>query len=236
MPMIRGKAFEFSARDMLAAQLSLEKWKVEKINQNAQSSVHDEDIKVTNLESGNSLSIECKLAGKGSFRIHKKSGIKFLRVKCMRSRTLGTKMVAKLAPQLGVSVDQLSTHNDQYRQDNFDIVITTIANAFYETDEDGNYYWFPGDSGKLFLQRVTGCTTDAELQEAVFNKLYFAKTSDLIITPSTHIVCTRKKCTNKTDCQFIPNFPVIIFDEETLKPTNNWYELDKAEQIFVKMT
>lgn len=234
--MIRGKAFEFSAKNILQTYLASNKWLVEKINQNAQTGSHDIDVKVTNILTTNKLSIECKLAGKGSFKVDSTTNNFLIKVKCMRSRTLGTARVAQLAPSMGVTTAQLSVHNDQYRKTDFDIVLTNIANAFYETDSDGNYFWSPTVEGIAFLKNLTGCTTDAELQEAVFNTLYFAKTSDIIITPSNNITCTRRLCTNKTDCQFIPNYPIIIFDKTTFKPTNNWYPVSDADRIFTPLT
>lgn len=236
MPMIRGKAFEFSAKNILQRYLLPNKWLVEKINQNAQSGIHDVDVKVTNITTHNHLSIECKLAGKGSFKIDDTTNNYLLKVKCMRSRTLGTARVAQLAPAMGVTEDQLTVHNDQYRKSDFDIVLTNIANAFYETDSDGNYIWSPTEDGKEFLKNLTGCTTDTELQEVVFNTLYFAKTSDIIITPSNNITCTRRKCTDTKNCQFIPNYPIIIFDKTTFKPINNWYPISDADKIFTPLT
>lgn len=238
MPMIRGKAFEFSAVDLVRPFLLPPKWTVEKLNQNPQFGVHDEDIKVTNTLTNNYLRVECKLAAKGRFKklTDDTNTFYIVGVKCMRSRTLGTAMVKKLAPILGLAEDVLAIHNDQYRKEDFDIILTTLANAFYETDDDGNYYWCPGDDGTEFLKALTGETDETKLQDLAFSSLYFTKSEDRIITPANNIQCTRRKCENKTDCQFIPNYPVIIFDASTMKSVNNWNSINDIDSIFSTLT
>ena len=48
-------------------------------------------------------------------------------------------MVKKLAPVMGIPEEQLQVHNDQYTPDSFDFIITSIGNAFYETDAEGKF-------------------------------------------------------------------------------------------------
>lgn len=93
-PMIRGKAFEFSTYARLKQILPGEKWIATKPMMNAQTGTHDIDIKLEHKGTGKIISIECKLAKKGDFKVLKqnKSGLGqkgdyLIPVKCMRSRT-----------------------------------------------------------------------------------------------------------------------------------------------------
>lgn len=72
-PMIRGKAFEFSTYSRLKQMLPTEEWLVTKPTMNAQTGSHDIDVKVQHLKTGKVISVECKLAGKGSFRVAKRT-------------------------------------------------------------------------------------------------------------------------------------------------------------------
>jgi hypothetical protein len=72
-PMIRGKAFEFSTYARLKQMLPNEEWLVTKPTMNAQTGSHDIDVKVQHLKTGKIISVECKLAGKGFFRVAKKT-------------------------------------------------------------------------------------------------------------------------------------------------------------------
>ena len=105
---------------------------------NAQLGQHDEDVTIIHLPTKKRLSVECKLAKRGGFK--KSERTYEIPVKCMRSRTLGAAMVNNLASKFGKSKQQLSTHNDQYLPTDFDLVITSIGNAFFETDKAGLFY------------------------------------------------------------------------------------------------
>jgi hypothetical protein len=87
VPMIRGKAFEFSAMLKLQEVLS-PKWVIDKPVMNAQFGFHDMDVRVKHVETGKTIGVECKLAGKDNFK-KLKDGTYQIRIKCMRSRTLG---------------------------------------------------------------------------------------------------------------------------------------------------
>jgi len=113
VPMIRGKAFEFSVYERLLNILNPKIWLVEKPTINAQFGQHDEDVRITHKKSGVSISVECKLAAKGRFRKHK-DGSFSIPIKCMRSRTLGDARIAQLAPIIGVTEKVLKVHNDQH--------------------------------------------------------------------------------------------------------------------------
>jgi hypothetical protein len=45
--------------------------------------------------------------------------------------------------------------------------------------------------------------------------------------------CTKKKCNSKADCGFIPNYPPINFNGETLLPTNGWFPIEDAEEFIL---
>lgn len=139
IPMIRGKAFEFSVLIALESCLSSDEFIASKTAMNAQLGIHDKDVAVLHKPSSISLAIECKLSAKGSYR-HHKDGTHTVKVKCMRSRTLGTEMVKRLAPQWGIAEALIRVHNDQYLPSDFDFVVTSIANAFYVTDAETGYF------------------------------------------------------------------------------------------------
>lgn len=232
IPMIRGKAFEFSAANALKKVLPSQTWEVTKTPMNAQQNSHDVDVLVTHKPTGTRVRVECKLAGKGSYRNvdERHSDIK---VKCMRSRTLGASMVASLAPQFGVSEAQLATHNDQYLPTDFDVVLTSIANAFYITDPvTEKFIWNPSAEGKAFISSLAGTEVE-DPQDFTFNQMFLAKTTDIVISPTTGITCTRRSCSSPDSCGFIPNYPVIKFEDG--KPTNNWHSITNAEEFFTSL-
>lgn len=227
IPMIRGKAFEFSVATALRSFLDNAVWTVNKVPMNAQQGTHDIDVEIVRRGTNIKISGECKLAGKGRFRALRDGSVK-IAVKCMRSRTLGAAMVAQLAPQRGVSVEQLQVHNDQYLPADFDIVITSIGNAFYATDpQTGSFVWAPSDEGSAFLERLKAIRNVSEqvsLKDFAFNQMYVAKASNLAIA-NNGVNCTRGGCANVANCGFIPNYPVISFDQTTLQPSSPWVEL-----------
>ncbi len=237
IPMIRGKAFEFTVLEKLKAVLNPEIWRVSKSYMNAQLGTHDEDVSVLHIPTNTNISIECKLAAKGGFRA---TGDGYeIKVKCMRSRTLGEAMVQRLSAQWGMEESVLQIHNDQYRPTDFDIVITSIGNAFYQTHpETDNFYWSPGHSGIEFLRMMFGVAGDT-VKELAFNKMYIITSSDLTIRNGGHQTCTRRKCNNQSDCGFIPNYPIIKFGKLTnnapSEPTNGWRLITTADRALLEV-
>jgi hypothetical protein len=230
VPMIRGKAFEFSVMTALQEILPKSRWEVDKLIMNAQIGFHDIDVRVVHKPTGKVVRVECKLAKKGAYRLFT-DGHSEIRVKCMRSRTLGSAKVKELAPKFGISEKVLAIHNDQYLSADFDIVISSIGNAFYTTDKKTGYFeWDPPQEGKDFLHKI-GASTKSKLQDFAFRTLYVAKTSDLMIG-NNGVICTRTQCKNKKACGFIPNYPVINFDKKTNKPTNGWVPIEKSLSLF----
>ncbi|NJL62285.1 MAG: restriction endonuclease [Methylacidiphilales bacterium] len=235
VPMIRGKAFEFSVAATLSRILNPEEWKVDKPIINSQLGLHDTDVRVTHLLTKKVLTVECKLAKNSSYRRitnSKLSGkyVNQISVKCMRSRTLGTEMVEKIAPKLGVSGKVLAVHNDQYLPSNFDVVITSIGNAFYKTNpQTKEFEWNPTLQAIQFLKTIN--ETSIELKDFAFSSMYIAKSNDISISHSTGVICTRKKCDNPTNCGFIPNYPIILFEDGNKVPFARWFPIEDSESL-----
>ena len=225
VPMIRGKAFEFSVMMALQNILPKDEWQVDKQAMNAQIGFHDVDVRIVHKPTKKTIRIECKLAKKGGYRLFT-DGHSEIRVKCMRSRTLGLSKVKELAPKLGVSEKVLAVHNDQYLPADFDVVISSIGNAFYITDKKTELFeWRPPKAGMDFLRKI-GFKNVGSLQDFAFQKMYAAKASDLTIGHNS-VVCTRALCKNKKACGFIPNYPIITFDKKTKQPTNKWISIEQ---------
>lgn len=233
LPMIRGKSFEFYIFSKLQQILDTRVWKTEKLILNPQSGNPDEDITITYLENHQKITVECKLSAKGKYKVIEKEGKNYfqIQVKCMRSRTLGDSKIKELAPKLNVDSEVLKIHNDQYLSSDFDLVITSLANSFYETIKTTKTYeWQPKNEAIDFLKILSLNQTlnldDPDIQKNfAFQQLYIARSQDLVITTNNSISCTRKKCKNKTDCGFIPNYPVMIFDLKNGKVLPPWREL-----------
>lgn len=201
----------------------------------------DIDVKVTHKPSSKVIRVECKLAGNGGFRTYKAKKVKgtqqvipahsIIKVKCMRSRTLGETKVAALAPKMGISESALAAHADSYRVADFDVVLTTIGNTFYRTNELGEYEFRPSEDELQFLELINPGHADHKV--GAFEKMYLAKASDLCVgNPEHPIICGRKKCDNKNACGFIPNYPSIIFPEDSIDPVNGWVSVNKCLSLF----
>lgn len=223
IPMIRGKAFEFTVAEKLQGMLEPSVWSITKPQINAQTGLHDIDVQVTHLPTNKTIRLECKLAKKGS--CHVDGNYTTILVKCMRSRTLGEEMIERLSPKIGIAKDVLRVHNDQYLQRDFDFVITSLGNAFFQTDSEGKFVFSPNQSQLPFLKNFPG----NNLQHETFHCLYIASSSDIAITPQNDVVCTRRKCQNKNNCQFIPNYPIMTFPTNSLTPVKQWHKLDDIE-------
>jgi len=120
IPMIRGKATEYNAYLFLQKKLSKYIWSVQKLNLNAQTGTHDEDISITHRKSGIILKVEAKNAVRGSFSDGSRSRnlkVPFFKVKCHRSRS---------------NISLASTSNDRYSVNDFDLIISNTSNAAYE--------------------------------------------------------------------------------------------------------
>lgn len=242
LPMIRGKAFEYSAISKFENFLDKESWKIVKPKINPQFGFHDQDVVITHLESHTNIRVECKLAAKGRYRkvkakVEDKTQYFEIDVKCMRSRTLGQERAKQVSAQVNIPVDVIMIHNDQYLPHSFDVVVTSIANAFYKTDEaTGNFEWCPQAKAKDFLERISNKTIidlqdESNLKDIIFDQVYIAKSQDLAAVFGNNIKCTRRECKTPSSCGFIPNFPKIVFDLNTGKPLPPWFELEDCLQV-----
>ncbi|WP_219884754.1 hypothetical protein [Merismopedia glauca] len=223
IPMIRGKSFEFTVKDYLSSILS-EKYYVTNPRLNAQTGLNDIDVSIINKGNQKKYSIECKLASKGSFRINL-LGDPFLKIKCMRSRTLGEEAALQRSKVTGISFQALMIHNDQYTAKEFDLVITSIANSFFKTDSDGLFFWSPTLEAQFFLNNL-----GVRNQSEAFLKMYVAKSKNLAASQINEVRCTRQKC-NDSNCNFIPNYPIIYFNRSSGQPLFPWISLDKIESL-----
>jgi len=231
VPMIRGKCFEFSVMIFLQQFLPKNEWVINKAIMSEEISFHDTDIRVFHKRTGKVIRVECKLAKKEGYRLYA-DGHSEIRVKCMRSRTLGAAKVKELAPKLGVNEQVLLTHNDQYLPADFDVVVTSIGNAFYRTDRNtGLYEWRPKKTEEEFLLKLKPSSNES-LKDFAFRRIYVVRTADLAAMPNTGVVCSRGRCKNRTNCGFIPNYPVIHFDSKTNKPTNGWVTIEESPSLF----
>jgi hypothetical protein len=124
-PMIRGKAMEYNVFLKLLETLPRSTWSVQKLNLNAQTGLHDEDVSVTHRRTGIILKVESKSAVRGSIN----SGLRarhfkvpHFKVKCHRSRS---------------NIQLAGTSNDRYSVDSFDIIVTNTTNAVFEGNTVG---------------------------------------------------------------------------------------------------
>lgn len=238
VPMIRGKAFEYSAVLALRNVLSADEWRVEKPLSNASAEHKDIDVKVTHIATGTLVRVECKLSTNfRSYPAREKLSIpaySVIKVKCMRSRTLGAAKVEEIAPKLGVSVESLAAHADNYRQADFDVVLTSIGNAFYRTNEAGEYEFAPTKKEMEFLEKLNPGHRNHRV--GAFGQLYLAKAADLIVGNANYpIECVRQKCKalgQSKNCGFIPNYPIIHFPENSIQPDNGWVSIQQCRALF----
>ena len=230
--MVRGICFEFTVHDRLREILPKNKWKIEKPVINAQSKIQDVDILVIHNPTGKKISVECKLAGKDSFRLLKNNQAK-VRVKCMRSRAVGSESAARdLGERYGVSYEDVLRHGDNYRDVDFNFVATSIGNAFWRTAEDGSYIFELKPAEIAFLRKIfkDQSLDEGQLKEKTFNYLLIARSSHLTISPQNKIQCRRKRCKEagtSSSCGFIPNFPIVNLNNNTV-----WKPIEKAEEMF----
>ncbi|MDQ7026275.1 MAG: XRE family transcriptional regulator, partial [Anaerolineae bacterium] len=168
IPMIRGKAFEFTALLALQNVLPASEFEVSKESMNAQLGSHDIDVAVYHKPTQITISVECKLSAKGSYRYSKQDNHHSLRVKCMRSRTLGEAMIAQQSSKLNIDPALLKVHNDSYIPTDFDVVFTSIGNVFYVTRDDGTFEWNPSNEEIQFLSRFSEDEAD-NLKDNIFD-------------------------------------------------------------------
>jgi transcriptional regulator with XRE-family HTH domain len=225
IPMIRGKAFEFLVKDKLEQILQKSLYSVSNPFLNPQSGTDKADVKIRREADEKVFLVECKLAQKGEFKVLPKQNGYRVRVKCMRSRTLGEEAAARMAVKTGRSMTEHYVHSDQYLPTEFDFVVTSIANAFYETDNDGAFIWSPPEGTDLFFESL-----GIRSAHHAYEKVFVARSQDLAANTGNQVLCSRKTCDNKSACGFIPNYPYMFFDHlAQVQPP--WYPLEQIERL-----
>jgi hypothetical protein len=236
IPMIRGKAFEFSAAAKLKDILSQRAWRVEHLLLNAQQGTHDIDVAVERIKDKKQVKVECKLTKNDSFRIISNDNCE-LRVKCMRSRTVSDNETAtRMAQHYHIPREMILIHADSYRESDFDCVLTSIGNAFWISEESGKYVFNGTREQYAILKRLfpQQFTTFDNFQRETYNFILIACSKDLCVYTMNGIKCTRRKCAIKgtqDNCGFIPNYPIINL-KEVAEGRSIWRTIDKAEKLF----
>ncbi len=235
IPMIRGKAFEFSAADRLRSMLNRKTWLVRQLLLNAQQGTHDIDVSVKRIRDNKEVKVECKLAKNGSFRIVSNGGCE-LRVKCMRSRTFSDNEAAtRMANHYRIPREMLLMHADSYRESDFDCVLTSVGNAFWTSEESGKYT-FNGrkEQYKLFKKLFPKhFTTFEHFQKETYDFLLIARSKDLCVYTQNGVECTRRKCMRngtQANCGFITNYPIVDL-KAVAEGTSVWKTIDDAESV-----
>lgn len=234
IPMLRGKAFEYTVMLKLEEILPKDLFNVSKTPMNAQLGSHDVDVSVTHLPSNVEIRIECKLTKKESFRTLGQQH-QTVDVKCMRSRTMGSEIAGRVATERNIPISVVQVHNDQYFPDDFDVVITSLGNTFYITDRESKLFaWGPDEEGLVFLEHLFGTSHSAHyLKDKAFNQLYAAYSQDLRIARENNFTCTRKKCEDNENCGFIPNYPKIHFYDYVVQQP--WVDMSSINALLLRI-
>lgn len=169
-PMIRGKAMEYNAFLLLDSNLSKAVWSVQKLNLNAQTGTHDEDISITHRRTGIILKVESKSTVRGSIKDGKRSrilNVPHFNVKSHRSRS---------------NIKLAGSSNDRYAVDSFDILITNTSNAIFEGNTVGEYLEVVyNEEIKKLLYEFYKVTNDEDLIEQCQNDWRFVIPKDIAV-------------------------------------------------------
>lgn len=169
-PMIRGKAMEYNAYLLLNNILPHSTWSVQKLNLNAQTGMHDEDISITHRRTGIILKVESKSAVRGSISDGK------------RSRTLKTPHFKVKSHRSRSNIGLANTSNDRYSVDSFDILLTNTSNAIFEGNTVGEFLEVVHDNDlKRMLFEFYSVNTDQELITACENDWRFCIPKDIAV-------------------------------------------------------
>lgn len=169
-PMIRGKAMEYNAFLLLDKILSKATWSVQKLNLNAQTGLHDEDISITHRRTGIILKVESKSTVRGSISNGKRSrilNVPHFNVKSHRSRS---------------NIKLAGSSNDRYSVDSFDILITNTSNAIFEGNTVGEHLEVVhNEELKKMLYDFYQVSNDVDLIHACENDWRFVIPKDIAI-------------------------------------------------------
>lgn len=169
VPMIRGKATEYAVLLLLQRTLNQREWSVAKLNLNAQTGTHDEDVTITHQRTGIIIKVECKNATRGSFKYSnraKYSHEPFCSIKCHKSRS---------------DLSKANTTNDRYLLGDFDIVISNMSNAVIAGATYTDSFELIGDD-RTIQRLATYYKCKAEYQQifdAAYNDWRFAMAEDI---------------------------------------------------------
>lgn len=150
-----------------------------------------------------------------------KNGVLSFNVKCMRSRTLSdNNMAVRMAAKYGVTKREVLNHADSYREIDFDYVVTSMGNAFWDT-ENKKKYVFKGSNSHLKSLRALfpyyfgSIKNDTDFKQKTYDFLLIAKSSDIkaSLNNGYGIECSRQKCENHSNCGFIPNYPLVLLSD-----------------------
>jgi hypothetical protein len=210
VPMIRGIGYEYVVVAYLKNLLANdERFTARKTIVNSQITNKGSDAEIYDKETDKLIRLECKLASNGSFEPSTR-GINYphSRIKIMRSRTLGEKMIEREAKNGEATVEELTAHKDSYLPNGFDFVITNLRNAFYITTDEDLFKFSPSDAQWDFLKTFFNSNSFEEVDDLLKNNHFYIKSKNL--TPKySNVVCNRRDCPNPTTCNFIPNYPIF---------------------------
>lgn len=169
-PMIRGKAMEYNAYLKLEKILPKTTWSVQKLNLNAQTGTHDEDISITHRRTGVILKVESKSTVRGSMTEGRKTRnlkVPHFLVKSHRSRS---------------NIRLAGSSNDRYSVDSFDVIVTNTSNAIFEGNTVGEHLEVVHDVKlKAFLYEFYSASTDEELIVACENDWRYCIPKDIAV-------------------------------------------------------
>jgi hypothetical protein len=199
--MVRGINQEFNLQEKLCDILNL-------IDKDGQ-----EDYDLANKEG----EFESKLAATNSAK-HTLEGT-YIKIKCMRSRTIGDKVAESRSKQLKIAKEVLLLHGDQYTVRDFKFLVVTLENAFCEKGVPRDL----NNKDREFFKNI-GIEHTSDLASIPF----FCFSQDIISTKENP-VCKRRKCDG--NCGFIPNHPIMFFPKGSPIPEHPW----KSTESFLKL-
>jgi hypothetical protein len=161
---------EYNAYLVIEQILPKTTWSVQKLNLNAQTGTHDEDISITHRRTGVILKVESKSAVRGSISDGKRSRnlkVPHFLVKSHRSRS---------------NIKLAGSSNDRYSVDSFDILVTNTSNAIFEGNTVGEHLEVIHDDNlKNLLYQFYSVQTDEDLITACENDWRYCIPKDIAI-------------------------------------------------------
>lgn len=171
VPMIRGKATEYAVLLLLKRTLNEHEWSVAKLNLNAQTGTHDEDVTITHQRTGIIIKVECKNATRGSFKYSNRAKFShepFCSIKCHKSRS---------------DLSKANTTNDRYLVGDFDVVISNLSNAVIAgATYSENFELIPNMNTVKRLATYYNCIAKFQpIFDAAYNDWRFAMAEEIAV-------------------------------------------------------